>query len=312
MWKKLPKYEKKVFIDQFQEEKKKYDKTKEELKSKSEKESYVEEENKKNTKAKAKTQKDQVDKNNEKACNFEKCAECQKRKNKAKNPENEEKSGNKKEEKINNESKSINNNIIKEKEKEKPIEIIKSPPLEKNKDISQKNKMYKFIVGSRRLNVFGTGGKLLGAGIGALASAALVSSPILFSDIALGIVGGLNAVNYTSSVCDQIGALHVCILLGDDIFEYSDKGYARHKNVGKTSEYDWNDNFEIEGETKVNPDELEKKIIKSNEWTKDKYDAITHNCHSFVKFCCDIIEPDPTIMSVTIVNVPQCRLFRAW
>ena len=171
--------------------------------------------------------------------------------------------------------------------------------------------MYKFIVGSRRLKAFGTGGKLLGTAVGALASAALASFPKFFSDITLEALGWLNpSVNFPSSVYNQIGAFHVCILVGDDIFEYSNKGYARHKNVGKTSEYDWNENFEIEGETKVNPDELEEKIIKSNEWIKDKYDANTHNCHNFVKFCCDIIEPDPTIMSVSIVKIPHCRLFR--
>ena len=39
---------------------------------------------------------------------------------------------------------------------------------------------------------------------------------------------------------------------------------------------------ETNGSTKVTPDELEEKIIKDNEWIKDKYDKITHNSHSFV------------------------------
>ena len=104
---------------------------------------------------------------------------------------------------------------------------------------------------------------------------------------ALGAYRGVKTLESLESAFDQIGALHVCLLLGDDIFEYGDEGYARHKNIGKTSEYDWNNNFEIEGVTKVSPDELEEKIIQKNEWIKDKYDKITHNCHRFIKFCCD-------------------------
>ncbi len=52
-------------------------------------------------------------------------------------------------------------------------------------------------------------------------------------------------------------------LLGDDIFEYDKKNsYSRHKNVGKTSEFDWTQNFEKEGKTKISPNELEEKIIE--------------------------------------------------
>ena len=138
----------------------------------------------------------------------------------------------------------------------------------------------------------------------------LIASPFLPSVMAL---GGVNIVNTMEKVCDDIGALHVCLLLGDDIFEYGgDNGYERHRNVGRTEEFNWKENFEIEGETVVSPDELDEKIIKSNEWLKEKYDEIAHNCHSFIKFCCDIIEPDPSIMSVTLVNVPQDRIFRVW
>ncbi len=71
--------------------------------------------------------------------------------------------------------------------------------------------------------------------------------------------------------------------MGDDIFEYGgDNGYERHRNVGRTEEFNWKENFEIEGETDINPDELDEKIIQSNEWLKEKYDMIAHNCHSFV------------------------------
>ena len=90
MWKKLSDEDKKPFIDKYQEEKKKYEKLKDELGNKSEEEdSDVEvedkkEKTKKSSKAKAKTKKAQVEKNNSKACNCGKCAECKKRKGKKK------------------------------------------------------------------------------------------------------------------------------------------------------------------------------------------------------------------------------------
>ena len=196
------------------------------------------------------------------------------------------------------------------------MKYIKVPP-EKNKDISHKNEKYKFIVGSRELKAFGKGGKFVGSAVGALgwglsSAANGASGPFLFGEIAIGAISGLFGVNTLSKICDDLDAVHVCLLLGDDIFEYGDEGYARHKNVGKTPEFDWNRNFDIIGETKINPDELEEKIIKSNEWIKDKYDANTHNSHNFVKFCCDILEPDKTRISVVLVNTPQYRLFKVW
>ena len=66
MWKKLPEDQKKVFNDQYQETKKKQDKTKQELKSKSDEESDVEQKDKKGKikfgKIKAETKRDQVNK----------------------------------------------------------------------------------------------------------------------------------------------------------------------------------------------------------------------------------------------------------
>ena len=309
MWKKLPEDQKKVFNDQYQETKKKYDKAKEELKSKSDEESDDEQKQKKGKikfgKVKAETKREEVVKNNLKVCNCGRCAECKKLKAKRKNPEEDE-SKEEKEDKDN-----INGKL-----KQKPNENTNRLPLNKNKDISQNNKQYKFTVGSRKLKAFGKGGKLAGAAIGAVAGAIgpAVGGAFMLSPIcaALGAYRGVKALETIESVFDQTGALHVCLLLGDDIFEYGDEGYARHKNVGKTSEYDWNNNFGIEGVTKVTPDELEEKIIQTNEWVKDKYDKIIHNCHTFVKFCCDIIEPDPSIMSVVLIPAPQDRLFRAW
>lgn len=326
MWEKLPENKKKVFIHQYEEEKKKYYKFKTELENKSFKDSDVEKEKtskKKTTKSKAKTKKKEVDKNNRKACNYGKCDECKKAKDneekikeeeceKEKEPKEEE---SKKENKEKERSKSNSKFPNTEKEKQKPNQNINVFPLE-NKGKSQTNKQYTFTVGSRRLKVFGKGGKIVGGVVGAASGAVKAAASGLFAAIPaaamIGAFGGVHLVNFLSSDCDRIGALHVCLLLGNDIFEYGDEGYVRHKNVGKTSEYNWDDNFEIKGTTKVTPDELDKKIIKSNEWIKDKYDEITHNCHSFVKFCCDIIEPDCTIMSVVLVNTPQCRLFRAW
>ena len=309
MWKNLPENEKKIYNDQYQKEKEKYDKLKNELDKKQNEGS--------NNKVKTKTKKDQMDKNNLKACNCGECAECKKIKSKAQKPQDE---GEKDYEPKCNDSKNDpkeNNKNDELKQKLKPNnENIKNSPLKKNPDIQIKNRKYKFVVGSRRLKAFGKGGKIVGGVIGAAAGAMTADRFGLlgFSPLFMGIgaIRGVKEVNRAAEICDDLGAKHVCILVDNDIFEYGDEGYFRHKNVGKTSEYNWEDNFEITGETEVSPDKLDEKIIKSNEWLKDKYDIITHNCHSFVKFCCDIIEPDPSIMSIVLINTPQCRLFRAW
>lgn len=119
-------------------------------------------------------------------------------------------------------------------------------------------------------------------------------------------------------------SLHVCLLLGNDIFEYgvkddniedNRKTFKRHKNVGKSKNFDWENNFEIEGVSNVSPDELEHEIIKSKNWGPGTYDPIEHNCHNFVKFCCDIIEPDSTIMKVEVAPMApfyENRLTRTW
>ena len=119
-------------------------------------------------------------------------------------------------------------------------------------------------------------------------------------------------------------SLHVCLLLGNDLFEYGVKDdsieddrktFRRLKNVGKSKDFNWSNNFEIEGVSKVSPDELEQEIIKSKEWGPGTFDSITHNCHNFVKFCCDIIEPDITIMKVDVAPMApfyENRLIRTW
>ena len=171
-----------------------------------------------------------------------------------------------------------NNNLHKRKDKGKGDYT----PQEKKKDLNQKNIRYKFTVGQRKLKFFNKGGKILGGVAGAVGGALNVASlgmPFIAPGMIIGANFGVNMVNQMESICDDLGAVHVCLLLGNDIFEYGDKGYFRHKNVGKTSEYDWDNNFEIEGETKVSPDELEAKINENKEWIADNYDEITHNCH---------------------------------
>ena len=86
MWKKLSETKKKPFVEQYELEKKKYEKMKDELENKSDSESEEEKEEKKPkrkaSKAKAKTKKSQNDKNNCKACNCGECDECMKGKKK--------------------------------------------------------------------------------------------------------------------------------------------------------------------------------------------------------------------------------------
>ena len=106
MWKKLPDTKKKPFIAKYEEEKKKYEKLKDEMGNKSEEEdSDVEEEKKpkkKTSKAKAKTKKSQNDKKNCKACNCGECDECLKgKKKKTKKAKKEEEDDAKKEPKKN-------------------------------------------------------------------------------------------------------------------------------------------------------------------------------------------------------------------
>ena len=101
MWNRLSDIEKKIYISQYEEEKKKYDKLKEEIVAKSDEdnsneENEEEEETKKtkNTKKisknKIKIKKAVVDRNNAKACNCGKCSECKKLKSKSKDDDSDE------------------------------------------------------------------------------------------------------------------------------------------------------------------------------------------------------------------------------
>ncbi len=85
---------------------------------------------------------------------------------------------------------------------------------------------------------------------------------------------------------DKFQAKHVCFLLNKDLFEYSSHGWSRRRNVGRDSEYDWDSlGYNLNGTTKVSPDQLEKKIINDGNWTGYEYNVLYHNCQDFVKFC---------------------------
>ena len=70
---------------------------------------------------------------------------------------------------------------------------------------------------------------------------------------------------------------------------FKEDGYVRKSNYNRhkaDEPFDWNEIGEaLNGTTYVSPDELEKKIKDSKEWSNGKYDIFTHNCHDFVKFC---------------------------
>lgn len=79
------------------------------------------------------------------------------------------------------------------------------------------------------------------------------------------------------------GYKHSSFLITRDLFEYSKHGYKRHQDVGRDSDYDWNEIGDaLNGTTYVPPDDLEESIIDSNDWTGNEY---SHNCQDFVQFC---------------------------
>ena len=71
-------------------------------------------------------------------------------------------------------------------------------------------------------------GALIGEAVGlgvAAANHLLIASPAL---MALGAWRGIDIVNSVAKACDNVGALHVCLLLRKDIFEYGgDNEYER-------------------------------------------------------------------------------------
>lgn len=103
-------------------------------------------------------------------------------------------------------------------------------------------------------------------------------------------------------VLNVFGINHHCLLLDNDIFEYGDGGYARHRDIGKDPNYTW-ERVPIRymqgrihiciDQTDVSPDELDDIIYNSGEWTADEYDFMNHNCQNFVRWCIDQIKTFP-------------------
>ena len=94
--------------------------------------------------------------------------------------------------------------------------------------------------------------------------------------------------NYKSIIiaADIYKAKYVWFLINKDLFEYSKKGWERHKNVGRDSNFDWDSlGNALNGTTFVSPDEIEKAIKNSGDWSGDKYDFNKHNCQDFTQFC---------------------------
>lgn len=113
---------------------------------------------------------------------------------------------------------------------------------------------------------------------------------------------------------DTFDLKHYCLLLDNDIFEYSPEyGYRRRIGDGQHSEFDWYEK-NISGTTNVSPNELEEKIKEGNQkyyqfdfdvdgvehyyyrdWTASKYDFKVHNCQHFVQFCLHCIGSSQSI-----------------
>ena len=81
-------------------------------------------------------------------------------------------------------------------------------------------------------------------------------------------------------------AYHYCLLLENNIIEYSNSGLNKRLNVGKIDEFIWN----FDGKTNTSFKDLEKIIEKDNEnWTDKKYKPKEHNCQHFVNYCLEKI-----------------------
>ena len=92
--------------------------------------------------------------------------------------------------------------------------------------------------------------------------------------------------NLAVATFDSSQAKHVCFLLDRDLFEDDSYGWHRREDVGRDSDYDWNSlGNNLNGKTYVSPDKLEDYIIESGDWDGSDYNALTHNCQDFVKFC---------------------------
>ena len=85
---------------------------------------------------------------------------------------------------------------------------------------------------------------------------------------------------------DIYEAKHVCLLLNIDLFEYSNKGWERHRDVGRDGNYDQDSlGNALNGTTYVSPDRLAQAIENRGKWSGNQYDFLKHNCQDFVQFC---------------------------
>ncbi|ORX78543.1 hypothetical protein BCR32DRAFT_294987 [Anaeromyces robustus] len=93
---------------------------------------------------------------------------------------------------------------------------------------------------------------------------------------------------------------HTCLLLGDQLFEFSNEGVSQYTYKKKDNDgWDWNKLGSIyNGETEVTPEELShgikerEKLGDDYSFYPDNYDFLCHNCQDFVQTCIKIIDSD--------------------
>lgn len=103
-------------------------------------------------------------------------------------------------------------------------------------------------------------------------------------------VGVRNLRSSGSSGSGSSGAKHACFLINRDLFEYDKNGYKRHRDVGRDSDFDWDEiGGALNGTTYVSPDRLEKAIQNSGNWSGGEYNFLSHNCQDFTQFCLEAV-----------------------
>ena len=112
---------------------------------------------------------------------------------------------------------------------------------------------------------------------------------VISAGIGAGVVGSaiLNQVKRkVSNAFMYFDAYHYCLLLENNIIEYSNSGINKRLNVGKIEEFIWN----FDGKTNTSFQDLELIIDKVKEdWSAKKYKARRHNCQHFVNYCLEKI-----------------------
>ena len=116
-----------------------------------------------------------------------------------------------------------------------------------------------------------------------------------------GIANGITEAEITESKL-------LCFLLNQDIFEYDNKGWKRIKNIGKSSDYDWDSlGISLNGTTFANPDFVESAILKSGKWSGNKFDLNKQGSHDFVQFCLKSIGSNLTVKKSEILKSNASR-----